>query len=415
MNYRASQRPLLQCHECGCNNLLPDIAGSVSFSCGRCGGNLLVERADWQVKTSALTLTGVILFILTMTCPFIGLSVAGQIHTSGLLAGVGALWERQEYLLSVLVFLTIFLFPLLELLTVGYLLLVSKGLEQKTLVRATLRLIAALKPWSMLEIFLLGVLVTAIKIAEMAEVVPGVGFFSFCALVVVLTAIKQSISEQQLWRLFYPDNHFVARTDEALYSCHSCSALIGESVLAEQQSCPRCQCGSKDSHAASFQHTLALLIAASILYVPAMLLPILNTTNFGVQQSDTIVSGAIHLLEAGSWPVALVVFVASILVPIAKLLVMFWLLWTVYHGHERDRKQRTQMYRVTEFVGRWSMVDVFVVTLLVAMVQFGLLANIEPGPATLAFAAVVVLTMLAAETFDPKMIWHATPGWKQSG
>ena len=141
------------------------------------------------------------------------------------------------------------------------------------------------------------------------------------------------------------------------------------------------------------------------MYVPANVLPMTVTTALGAAQSDTIMSGVIYFIHSGSWEIAAVIFIASIFVPMAKLAILIFLLISVQLRCRWRPRDRTVLYRMTELVGRWSMVDVYVVTILVALVKLGAVANIEAGPAAVFFAIVVVLTMLAAESFDPRLIW----------
>jgi paraquat-inducible protein A len=155
----------------------------------------------------------------------------------------------------------------------------------------------------------------------------------------------------------------------------------------------------------SIARTWALLIAAIIFYVPANVLPMTVTSSLGSQSADTIMSGVIYFIHSGSWEIALVIFVASIFIPFVKFLILIYLLLSVQIKSLWRPKDRTVLYRATEAVGRWSMVDIFVVTILVALVKLGVLVDIEAGPAAIYFAAVVVLTMIAAESFDPRLIW----------
>jgi paraquat-inducible protein A len=155
----------------------------------------------------------------------------------------------------------------------------------------------------------------------------------------------------------------------------------------------------------SIARTWALVLAALILYIPANAFPVMTTTYVGKSQSDTILSGVQYLIESGMWPLAAIVFFASVTVPVVKLVVLSYLLLSIqYRSHWRP-KDRTRLYRLTELVGRWSMVDIFVVAILVALVRIGNFATIEPGIGATAFGAVVVLTMFAAMTFDPRIIW----------
>ena len=189
-----------------------------------------------------------------------------------------------------------------------------------------------------------------------------------------------------------------------LATCHGCLAIcqIGSAVSAR---CWRC---SGIVHARvpdSLQKTTAYLVAAAILYAPANLLPVLHTRTVLGAQDDTILSGVVVLLHTGSWPLALLVFFASIVVPLLKLFSLGLLVWMSARrvlGHELAR---ARLYRIVDFVGRWSMLDIYVVTLLVALVRMDKLASISAGPGALAFAAVVVLTLLAAQSFDPRSIW----------
>jgi paraquat-inducible protein A len=188
-----------------------------------------------------------------------------------------------------------------------------------------------------------------------------------------------------------------------LASCHTCALLMRVSTAGHVH-CPRCGSVVHMRKPNSIGTTWALLIAAIIMYLPANLLPVMSTTWLGTTQSDTIMSGVIYLLHH-DWPLAVIVFVASILVPLLKMIALLYLLISVQRHSILRKAQRTRLYRVMELVGRWSMVDVFVVSLMAALVQVGALATIEPGGGALAFAAVVILTMLAAMSFDARLIW----------
>jgi paraquat-inducible protein A len=157
----------------------------------------------------------------------------------------------------------------------------------------------------------------------------------------------------------------------------------------------------------SVRRTWALLITAAVLYLPANLLPVMRTTVLGATHADTILGGIIYFLRTGSWPLALLIFFASVVVPLAKLGILSFLLISLHRHSRRQPRLRTQLYRLTEHIGRWSMVDLFVVTLMVAMVQRESLASVEPGPGAIAFALVVAATMLASHSFDPRLIWDA--------
>ncbi|MEJ5365898.1 MAG: paraquat-inducible protein A [Desulfosoma sp.] len=189
--------------------------------------------------------------------------------------------------------------------------------------------------------------------------------------------------------------------------CHLLCSNCPESGAEERRRCPRCGARLHSRKPDSITRTWALLLAAALFYVPANALPMTTVTALGKAQSDTILSGVIYFIQTGSWPIAVVIFVASVLVPLLKLLILACLLISVQRRSRFRPRDRTRLYLLTEAVGRWSMLDVFVVTILVGMVKLGTLATIEVGPAALFFAAVVVLTMGAAMSFDPRLIWDA--------
>lgn len=198
-------------------------------------------------------------------------------------------------------------------------------------------------------------------------------------------------------------NRPVTARSLGLVRCHDCSLL----AAAHLQTCPRCGARLHLRKPDSLGRTTALVLAALILYLPANLLPITVTTALGTRQADTILSGVIYFMQTGSWEIASVIFIASVFVPLAKLIILVLLLVSVRFRWRWRPRDRTVLYRLTELVGRWSMVDIYVVTILVALVRLGAVATIEAGPAAVYFAAVVVLTMFAAESFDPRLIWDA--------
>ena len=192
-------------------------------------------------------------------------------------------------------------------------------------------------------------------------------------------------------------------------SCHECGRLCrlphGGHAADFELLCTRCGSGLHYRKAHSLQRTWAFVIAAAICYVPANLFPVMTVITLGDADSETILSGAIYLLTNGMWPLALIVFVASICVPIAKIISLVTLLISVHRRSSWRPADRTRLYRATEAIGRWSMVDIYVDTILVALVSLGNLATIEAGTGAVFFGAVVVLTMFAAESFDPRLIW----------
>ena len=200
----------------------------------------------------------------------------------------------------------------------------------------------------------------------------------------------------------------VTAAQVGLLSCEACQLLSRPASATEPGFCRRCGEKLEFRRHGSIEATWALVIAAAICYIPANALPVLNTTTLGTSEGDTILSGVAFLYTSGSWPLALIVLVASVMIPLGKLVALVYLLISVQRGSVTSNHERTRLYRMVEFIGRWSMLDVFVDAFTVALVQLQPLMSVEPGAGVLFFAAVVVLTMLAAEAFDPRLIWDAT-------
>lgn len=193
----------------------------------------------------------------------------------------------------------------------------------------------------------------------------------------------------------------------ATIACPACT-LLCEAPATQQAAvlaCPRCAAPLHHRKPGTLERTWALLLSAAILYVPANTLPVMDVTTFGQSQADTILSGVVQLFQSGMWEIGILIFVASITVPLLKLIGLAYLLLTVDGHAPRRPKEQARLYRLVEYIGRWSMIDMFMLSILVALVQLGQVATIVPGPGSICFAAVVVLTMLAASTFDPRLLW----------
>ncbi|BCX46372.1 hypothetical protein HAHE_02800 [Haloferula helveola] len=196
--------------------------------------------------------------------------------------------------------------------------------------------------------------------------------------------------------------------DLGLASCHTCGKLSP----VKSGHCPRCGSGLHLRKPDSLARTLAFLLGSIAFYIPAMSLPVMNVSGLGGGEQSTILSGVVTFWEMGSYPVAIIIFTASVLIPILKIAALAWLCLAATGRFSGTHKKMALTYHITELVGRWSMVDVFVVAILACLVRLGNLMTITPGPAALSFAAVVILTMLSAMSFDPRLLWdqrRATP------
>ena len=203
---------------------------------------------------------------------------------------------------------------------------------------------------------------------------------------------------------------------EGLVSCETCGLLSRPASADQWGRCPRCGARLEARRKQSFQRTWALIIAAAICYIPANILPVLTTHTLVSSESDTIIAGVIYLYTSGSWPLALIVLVASVMIPLGKLVALSHLLISVQRGSVKNSRDRVRLYRLVELIGRWSMLDVFVDAFVVALVQLEPLMSVEPGPGVPYFMAVVILTMVAAQSFDPRLIWDSgSDGQRRNG
>ena len=314
------------------------------------------------------------------------------------------LYAEGMWGLAIAVFFTAILAPGLRIALLLYLLLPLRLGYAPPLFTRVFRWDLRLVPWEMMDVFMLGILVAVVKLADMATIVPGTSLWAFVMLIFLLAAAQAFLDPREVWQRLAPMNIPTDLTSATATHCHVCGLVL---PWQGDRHCPRCGAALHRRKPASIQRTWALVIAAAILYVPANVLPIMSVTSLGKTQSDTILSGAQYLLVHGMWPLALVVFVASVLVPLLKLAILVFLLISVHYRSRWRLRDRTRLYRITEFIGRWSMVDIYVVTVLVALVRLGNLATIEAELGAVFFAAVVILTMFAAMTFDPRLIWDA--------
>ena len=192
---------------------------------------------------------------------------------------------------------------------------------------------------------------------------------------------------------------------QGLQNCEACGLLSRPAPGKAEGRCPRCDEELVFRKPDSLQRTLAYLIAAAVCYIPDNLLPVMTTVTATGRESDTIMQGGVLLWSPTGWPLSLIVLFASIMIPSAKILALAYLIVTVRRGSIENNGQRMRLYRLVEIIGRWSMVDVFVDTFTVSLIQLQPLMSVEPAPGLFFFAAVVVLTMLAVESFDPRLIW----------
>jgi len=199
-------------------------------------------------------------------------------------------------------------------------------------------------------------------------------------------------------------NAIVSAREWGMAGCHTCGKAVHVGKHAHVE-CPRCGADVHYRKHDSINRAWAFLIAAFIMYIPANTEPMMRTTSLGNTSADTILEGVIYFLTHGDWPIALVIFAASVMLPLLKMIAIAYILISVQRGSASKKTEKTILYKLAEILGKWSMLDIFVVGLMAGLVQLGALTTIAPGPACIAFAAVVILTMFAEMAFDPKLIW----------
>jgi paraquat-inducible protein A len=364
-----------ECHECGLQHRLPPLPHGASAYCSRCGALLHRRRPDPWRTTLPLALATLPLLPVIVLLPFITLTIGGQEIETRLLAGPAVLEQDGLTGLALLVLATSFLIPLLKLGSLCVTLIGLRLGRPPRFLPALFRSVGHLSHWAMVEVFLLAVIVAYTKLVAMAQVEIGLAAYALVALMVLMAAIDASLDERAVW-------------DEM------------ERRGLGQEPAP----GPPD--AGSLQQSWALVVAAAILYVPANLYPVMVVTSLGTETRATILEGVRELATGDTWPLAVLVFFASITVPCLKLIGLVYMLIATGRGSAARLRDRARLYRVIEFVGRWSMIDVFMVSILASLVDMGAVVSIGPGVGAVAFASVVVLTMIAALTFDPRLMWR---------
>ncbi|WP_330961974.1 paraquat-inducible protein A [Photobacterium sp. 53610] len=417
------------CEECGLVVTLPELAPGQRANCPRCGHLLMKTVPHPQHRTLAYGIACLMMLVLSVSFPFMSFSVKGIRQEITLMHSAEMLSQFENGPLALLLLLTVVVLPACYVSSVLYLYWLSgkhgkinrDSVNQrvKRLCRLTLRI----EPWLMVDVFLIGILVSLVKIAALADVGLGMSFWAFCLYTVLVVKCVSMVDRTWLWLQFAPmvplpdvkagDSHH----SQNHIACHVCAQL---NPLPEKGHNRCLRCGGKlhPYHPwKNLQYAWALLLASVVFLFPANFYPMMYTVSLGKSEGSTIIGGVVLLWHHGSYPIAMVIFLASVIIPLAKICALGWLfIKAARHDDNEERKaiRHLKLYRLTEFIGRWSMIDIFVVALLVALVQLQNLMAIYPGPAALSFASVVILTMLAAMVFDPRIFWQdVTPAAQQ--
>ncbi|MEE2977563.1 MAG: paraquat-inducible protein A [Pseudomonadota bacterium] len=423
---------LIACHECDRVFRRPPPLEGLNVRCSRCASDLSSAHLARPTldNAAAMAVAALITLVIAQCFPIIALKAQGMTSQATLLDAVSSLWAGHMGVVAAVVFFTTTLFPSMELLALLYVLLPLRAGSVPPGYRLVIRFLQWLRPWGMIEVFMLGVLVTTVKMISLARVIPGAGLFAFGALTVLLALVSR-FDPHRLWHAcdeikggdgaapsgelrtgaslkepFVADSlKAVSAKQAGLVVCHTCGSVQQRDGVGSHPRCRRCHTALHERRPASVSRTAALLLAAALLYIPANLLPVMHSTSLGRSEDDTILSGVAYFWTSGDWGLAAVVFIASVVVPMLKLAILAVLVFAARRRSTWRPHERTRLYRLVERIGRWSMLDVFVVALTVALVHFGSFAVITAGPVALAFGAVVILTMIASMQFDPRLIW----------
>ena len=398
--------PHILCPQCDLLVAIPEIAVGQKAKCPRCHTTLTSRWKEPRRRPIAYAVSALFMLLLSNLFPFVNMKVAG-LGSEVTLIQIPQVLVSDDYASMASLFMI--LVQLMPALGMIFIIILCQGTSipshwQISIARNYFRL----KAWCMVEIFLAGVLVSFVKLMAYGDVGVGTSFYPFVLFCILQLRAFQCTDRYWIWqqvapapKLEMPLRVGESGLSQGLRSCHCCMAILP----VDQKQCGRCDTSGHARRKNSLQWTMALLITSIFLYIPANLLPIMITQVLGTPMPSTIMAGVVLLWSEGSYPVAMVILIASIIVPTMKMIAIGWLCWDANSNKEIDRERLHVIYEVVEFVGRWSMIDVFVIAVLSALVRMGQLMSIYPDIGALLFASVVILTMFAAMTFDPRLIW----------
>ncbi len=391
---------LIACQHCDqLYRLLPLAAGGKA-TCQRCGCVLYRSVPDSLDRTIAFYLTALMLFFMANAWPFLSLELGGRVEQNVLVSGGLAMIETGMPDIGILILLTSIVFPFVTIVGMLYLLVPIRFGFRPPAIGPVYRFIEAINPWGLVSVFMLAVLISIVKLQDIANVIPGVSLYALTGLLISFAAARASFDPAVLWD---GEEHPPVQPDTTHLNCHTCGLLTSAETHSEH--CTRCTSPLHHRKHNSITRTWALLATAAILLLPANLYPVMTVIQFGQGEPSTILAGVLHLIEGGMWGLAMIVFIASIVIPVMKLLILAYLLISVQRKSDWRPRDRTRLYRITEIVGAWSMVDIFLVGVLSALVSLDALSTIRPGIGASFFGASVIITMFAAHSFDPRLIW----------
>jgi paraquat-inducible protein A len=400
-----------ECPGCGLFQMEPALAPGTTAQCERCGTTLRKARRHPLEHTLALAVAALILLAVMCLTNLMTVRSSGMEHHAGILSGPLELMRRHMSGLAIVVIFVTILAPLGKLVGTIYVLLRIHEATPPRHVRRVFAFVERLSTWSMLEVFVLGVFVAYVKLGDLVKIDLDTGVYALLALTFVLVWADGALDREAVWDRFDADrvrdaSNLALRTGHVSpgsVGCETCTLVVVPDEPGAD--CPRCGSALHARKPDSVAWTWSLVIAAAVLYVPANIYPVLTVMQLDRGEPSTILGGVRELVQSEMYPLAALVFFASIAVPMLKLCGLAVMLISVQIGHTKWLRDRTRLYHVIHWIGRWSMIDIFMEALLGALVQFGGIVTIEPGIGAVAFCAVVILTIFAAETFDPRIMW----------
>jgi paraquat-inducible protein A len=401
---------LLACPDCDLLHQGGTVPAGAMQLCGRCGAVLDRGRPARLDTVLALFLTALILFALANGFPLVSVRLHGSLREASIpgcvriLAALGWPW------LAAILLTTVILGPLVHLAGTALVLGQIAVGRQGPWTARLFRLLEEFRVWGMTDVFILGVMVSYAKLAQMTAVRPGPSLFALAGLILAAAMALSALEPRAVWAAAgagtppRPVPPGTSARRAGLMACPACGLLAPPGGRAH---CSRCGGALSSRKPDSLGRAWALVITSAILWVPANALPVSRVLSLGRPREDTVLGGVQYFLRTGSWPLALLIFVASVVVPLAKIAILTFLLVSVRRRSRWRPRLRATLYRLSDLVGRWAMVDLFAISVMVAVMQMGSLASVEPRPGAMAFTLMVVATMLAVRSFDPRLMWDA--------
>ncbi|MEG1306472.1 MAG: membrane integrity lipid transport subunit YebS [Citrobacter sp.] len=388
-----------RCPECDMLFSLPKMRSHQSAYCPRCQAKIRDGR-DWSLtRLAAMAFTMLLLMPFAWGEPLLHIFLLGIRIDANVVQGIWQMTRQGDPLTASFVLFCVMGAPIILVSSIAYLWLGNiLGMN----LRPVLLMLERLKEWVMLDIYLVGIGVASIKVQDYAFLLPGVGLYAFLALVILSILTLSHLNVEQLWDRFYPQRP-ARRPDEQLRVCLGCHFTGYPDTRSR---CPRCHIPLRWRRNQSIQKCWAALLASIVLLLPANLLPISIIYVNGSRQEDTILSGIMSLANSNVG-VAAIVFIASILVPFTKVIVMLTLLISIHFKCEQGLRTRILLLRIVTWIGRWSMLDLFVIALTMSLINRDQILAFTMGPAAFYFGAAVILTILAVEWLDSRLLWDA--------